>query len=334
MLFSVIVPVYNVEKYIRQCLDSIAEQDFTDFEVILVDDGFPDNCPSICDAYAKKDSRFKVIHKENGGLVSARQEGIKAANGEYIICIDSDDSINRGYFRKASEIIKEYSPDMITFDLNYVSENDKALSSEPYAKGYYDKKKKEEELYPFLILSPEMKHAHYFTFSKVFKRELVYDIQLGVSNKINMGEDVCLSVPALINANSVYVSDFIAYNITVHQSSMSRKFNPKHFEEIKMVTEYLLDKAGKNNELVAQSYRYFAFLVFVLLANAAEQNCPEAKKEIKLFWDGRCAEFFGKAQFGCITRKSEIALGLIGKNKFNLAYLFLKLCGLMKKIIK
>ena len=78
--FSVIVPIYNVEKYLKQCVDSILNQTYKDFELILVDDGSPDNCPAICDEYAQTDSRVKVIHKQNGGLVSARKAGSEIAN--------------------------------------------------------------------------------------------------------------------------------------------------------------------------------------------------------------------------------------------------------------
>jgi len=88
---SIIIPVYNVEKYIHRCLDSVLTQTFPGYECILVDDGSPDNCPAICDGYAEKDSRFVVIHKKNGGLSDARNEGIKAAKGEYIVLLDGDD---------------------------------------------------------------------------------------------------------------------------------------------------------------------------------------------------------------------------------------------------
>lgn len=88
---SVIIPIYNVEKYLRQCIDSVIAQDFHDIEIILVDDGSPDSCPQICDEYAEKYDYIKVIHKENGGLSSARNAGIQAANGKYIIFMDSDD---------------------------------------------------------------------------------------------------------------------------------------------------------------------------------------------------------------------------------------------------
>ena len=88
---SCIVPVYNVEKYLRRCVDSILNQTFTDFELILVDDGSPDNSPAICYEYAVKDSRIKVIHKVNGGVSSARNVGLDVAKGEWICFVDSDD---------------------------------------------------------------------------------------------------------------------------------------------------------------------------------------------------------------------------------------------------
>ncbi|MDT6814838.1 glycosyltransferase, partial [Enterococcus faecium] len=91
---SIIVPVYKVEKYLRKCVDSILAQTFTDFEVILVDDGSPDNSGKICDEYAEKDNRVRVIHKENGGLSSARNAGIDVARGKYLGFVDSDDYID------------------------------------------------------------------------------------------------------------------------------------------------------------------------------------------------------------------------------------------------
>ena len=89
--FSIIIPVYKVEKYLSKCVESVLSQSFYDWEAILVDDGSPDNCPALCDDYAKKDSRIKVIHKPNGGLSDARNAGIATANGKYILFLDSDD---------------------------------------------------------------------------------------------------------------------------------------------------------------------------------------------------------------------------------------------------
>lgn len=89
--FSVIIPIYKVEKYLSTCVDSVLNQSFQDYEIILVDDGSPDNCPKICDDYASQDNRIKVVHQKNAGLACARNSGISIAKGEYVICIDSDD---------------------------------------------------------------------------------------------------------------------------------------------------------------------------------------------------------------------------------------------------
>ena len=106
MLFSVIVPIYNIEKYLRRCIDSVLAQSFEDYELILVDDGSPDSCPAICDEYAEKDARIKVIHKKNGGLVSARQAGITEAAGDYVFHLDGDDAMCEGALKSAYEIIQ------------------------------------------------------------------------------------------------------------------------------------------------------------------------------------------------------------------------------------
>ena len=102
-LLSVIVPVYKCTDTLDRCVESVLAQNFSDFELIAVDDGSTDGCPEICDEYAKKDGRVKVIHKPNGGLVSARKAGISAAAGDYIINVDGDDKIKPGYFEKAKE---------------------------------------------------------------------------------------------------------------------------------------------------------------------------------------------------------------------------------------
>ena len=95
---SVIIPVYNVSQYLHRCVDSVINQTYSDLEIILVDDGSPDDCPIICDEYSKKDARVKVIHKPNGGLSSARNAGLDIATGEYVGFVDSDDWIEEDTF--------------------------------------------------------------------------------------------------------------------------------------------------------------------------------------------------------------------------------------------
>lgn len=114
---SIIVPVYKVEQYIHKCVDSILNQTFNDFELILVDDGSPDNCGAICDEYAQKDKRVRVIHKENGGLSDARNFGLKKAKGEYVSFIDSDDWLALDLYSDVLGYADEYNLDVVCFDV-------------------------------------------------------------------------------------------------------------------------------------------------------------------------------------------------------------------------
>ncbi|ETI67554.1 glycosyltransferase family 2 protein [Neobacillus vireti] len=124
---SVIVPIYNVEPYLCKCIDSILSQTFTDFELILVNDGSPDNCGAICDDYAKIDTRIKVIHKENGGLGSARNAGIKIAKGQYIGIIDSDDYIDEKMYEILYHNAKTHSSDVVVCDVVKVDVESQAV---------------------------------------------------------------------------------------------------------------------------------------------------------------------------------------------------------------
>lgn len=126
-LISVIVPIYKVEEYLDRCVRSIAEQTYSDLEIILVDDGSPDGCPAICDAWAEKDARIKVIHKENGGLSDARNAGIEIATGEYVAFIDSDDSIEPDFIQKLYDAITEYNADVAECAVLYVDESGNTL---------------------------------------------------------------------------------------------------------------------------------------------------------------------------------------------------------------
>ncbi len=128
MKFSVIIPVYNVENYLHQCIDSVLYQDFNDFELILVDDGSRDNSPAICDEYSKKDSRVKVIHKPNGGASDARNVGIKSAVGDYLLFIDSDDYwCTQTVLTKINNTIEKYDVDVVQFGLAEVQKDESKI---------------------------------------------------------------------------------------------------------------------------------------------------------------------------------------------------------------
>ena len=124
-LVSVVVPIYNVEKYLDRCINSIASQTYSNLEIILVDDGSPDNCPSICDEWAKKDSRIVVIHKDNQGLGMARNTGIDNATGKYIFFFDSDDYVDVSIIEKCVNSAIEYGSEVVVFGRNDVYDDGK-----------------------------------------------------------------------------------------------------------------------------------------------------------------------------------------------------------------
>lgn len=177
-MISIIVPIYKVEKYINKCVDSILHQTYDELEIILVDDGSPDNCPAICDEYAKKDSRIQVIHKQNGGLINARKSGLEIAKGEYIGFVDGDDWIEPEMYELFAQQIKKYSPDMVISDFYYDSGTKPANSEQLFEREYYDKYALENEIYPHMLFS-----GTYYKFginpccwSKVYKKELLKKI--------------------------------------------------------------------------------------------------------------------------------------------------------------
>ena len=121
--FSIIVPIYNVEAYLVECVESILVQTFENYELILVDDGSPDNCSAICDQYAAKDPRIQVIHKKNGGIVSARKAGTRQSRGQYILHVDGDDRIEEGMLSRIDSLIRQYDePDIVSFGYNHITE--------------------------------------------------------------------------------------------------------------------------------------------------------------------------------------------------------------------
>lgn len=133
-LISIIVPIYKVEKYLKKCIESILKQTYKNIEIILVDDGSPDNCGKICDYYKQMDKRIKVIHKNNGGLSEARNYGIREARGDYLLFVDSDDFIAENICEILINNINKYSADMAICNFYYVFENKKAIKNEMSSK--------------------------------------------------------------------------------------------------------------------------------------------------------------------------------------------------------
>lgn len=280
MKFSVIVPVYNVERFLRQCVESVLNQSCGDFELILVDDGSPDNCPRICDEYALKDGRVKVIHKPNGGLVSARKAGCVVAVGEYVVCLDGDDYIAPNCLDSFAKAIDEYSPDICLCGFyKAYSENDvKCLPFENA--GFYDKETIEKYIYPYLI---ENKYGRYFSASiwaKAFRREIYTEYQTSVDSRIKIGEDQCVVKPCVFRAESLYVIDECLYYYRQNDESMTKSKGVFDLSVPKLIANHFEKEIGVSSfDFQAQIYRHAVHDLFN--AVASQFNAKRDEKEIR-----------------------------------------------------
>lgn len=335
MLFSVIVPIYNIEKYIKRCINSVLEQSFTDFELILVDDGSPDNCPKICDEYAKIDSRIKVIHKENGGLVSARQAGIKEASGDYVFNLDGDDAITLDALETAQKIIADTNADIVSFSYKCCVNDVVGEEVEDFAEeGFYNKSQIEEHIYPKLLSNENMQHMFYFLWGKAIKRELLIKHQLNVNPSISLGEDLSCVVPCYLDAQTVFISKKPTYLYTIRNDSISTHFKTSQIRQIEDVILGLRAlNTVKPKDFEEQISRYSCFMCFAILAAAAQGNHFNCIKEIKqLIKNSVHNEEIKKARFENITMKSKIAISLMKRQHISLAFYFLFLCKEIKRI--
>ncbi len=335
MLFSVIVPIYNIEKYIRRCIDSVLSQSFTDWELILVDDGSPDNCPLICDEYAKLDPRIKVIHKENGGLVSARQAGIRVACGDYVFNLDGDDAIYPDALESAQKIINDTNADIVSFSYNcYINGEIGEVIQDVVPEGLYNKSQIEEHIYPKLLCDENMMHLFYFLWGKAIKRELLISHQLAVNPAISLGEDLSCVVPCFLSAQSVYMSRKSVYLYTIRNDSISTDFKTNQLTQIGDVIAGLRTlNSEKIKDFDEQISRYSCFMCFAILAAAAEGNHFSSIKKIKyLIKNSVHNTEIKKACFKNVTKKSSIAIFLMKKQAIRLAFYFLYVCKEIKRL--
>ena len=238
-LFSVVVPIYKVELYLRQCIESVLSQTYKNFELILVDDGSPDNCPVICDEYAKKDERILVVHKENGGLVSARIAGAKVASGAYFCCVDGDDWIAPTYLEEFATVIASHHPDIICNGFVRAYEDRCTEHTLNYRHGYYNREQIEKEIFPMLIASETLTIFTPTLWAKAFKREIYMSQQLAVSTQIKIGEDVACTKPCIALAESLYILPGSPYYYRQCESAMTNRNKIYKWEDPKLVAEHL-----------------------------------------------------------------------------------------------
>lgn len=266
LLISVIVPVYNTEKYLGRCVDSIINQTYTNLEIILVDDGSPDNSPAICDEYAKKDQRVKVIHKENGGLSSARNAGLDIAKGDFISFIDSDDFINRDMYKVlidalgdsdiASVQFKTVKDDVIADDKQNITT--KTVYGLDYLKN---------------ICIRTMSET---VWDKLFKRDLIGKLRF---DKTRLNEDFLFLSQILLKNPTVCCVDFVGYYYFVRAGSISRSGYGKSLRDSLYNAEFIATIIDKNvpnlTPYIRAYYVYQARTIIIVMTKEQFKNEKE-----------------------------------------------------------
>lgn len=241
-LISVIVPIYRIEKYLPACLKSLIAQSFTNFELILVNDGSPDKCGSICDGFAKNDTRIKVIHKTNGGLLSARKAGLESARGTYISFVDGDDWVDPYYLDTLVGLVRTNDADLIITG-HFREFDGKIETIKPKNPGIYDGAKIENEILPKAIYSGDFCNHGISTYvwNKLFKKDLLLKVLPKVPNEIIMGEDAAITYCYLAQSSKVVISTIPLYYYRQRHDSIVKSIeNPeKEYYRLSLLLNYL-----------------------------------------------------------------------------------------------
>lgn len=282
-LISIIVPVYNVEEFLEKCIDSILNQTFKNFELILINDGSTDNSGNICEKYSKKDDRIIVIHKKNGGVSSARNVGLDLAQGEYIGFVDSDDFIEEDMYELLYTLITETKKDIANVGINFIYENIKVESSK-YDKKIFNKYEAMENL---------LKYKFYgdYIWTNLFKADLIKKFKF----KNVYYEDIDLMYQLIDKSNGIVTIGKQKYNYLQRENSITKSKKLKLLEDKFLVCskrgEFLKSYYPIIYQKIEKNFRknlidiFFVYLKIKLLNNKKIQKCQVLKTLNKYFYD-------------------------------------------------
>ena len=264
---SVIVPVYKVEPYLRQCVESIMNQTYSYLEIILVDDGSPDNCGAICDEYARKDSRIRVIHKENGGLSDARNAGLDIAAGDYIGFVDSDDWIEPQMYEKLLELLLKYGADMAFGGVadDVVSDGKaQTVKVSDYGNAPFSEDK--------LSAMCQYFQGSWAAWDKLYRRKLFDGIRFPVGE---INEDEAIVLRLLDRCERVCYTNKVCYHYLKHtdgNSITSSAFSAKKLDWVKHCRDNLTFIREKYPELEIYALQRYRSSLLWSLSEIALQN--------------------------------------------------------------
>ena len=262
---GIIVPVYNVERYLQQCINSIIAQSYKDWKLILVDDGSTDNSGVICDKYAASDDRIIVVHKKNGGLVSAWKRGIEELPNDidYITFVDSDDWITKDFLVELDNKRQESQADIVVSRLcGIYSDGRTTLSTFPVKVKFYNRTEMEKELFPFLLYAGDF-HKRGLPCSrcgKLIKKELMISNLKYVSEKTTYAEDLNITFPMFLDAQSIDMIEngSCLYMVRKNPDSMTRAYDRNMLDSINYVYNSLFRIIKEKNKVDVFKKQIFA----------------------------------------------------------------------------
>lgn len=268
-LLSVVMPIYNVEPYLRRCLDSVINQTYTNLEIICVDDGSTDASGKIADDYAQRDSRIKVIHKANGGLVSARKAGTEIAQGTYIAPIDSDDYIELNMYDELMQLILEYDADVVTSGLIRDYGEYSVCDKETFVPGCYSEKNLKKQLLNNLVDTDNFfkTNINFHVPNKIYRMDLYKAVLMSMDNKINVGEDGAFILSYFPKIAKAVVSGKEYYHYCIRNDSImgvKKKDDAHLMQALSNHLEQLIKSEVSGVDNYAQQielYRTYAFLL-------------------------------------------------------------------------
>ncbi len=257
MKVSVIIPIYKVEKWIDRCVNSVLQQTLQDIEIILVDDGSPDRCPDICDRYKDSYTNIKVIHKQNGGLASARNAGMQAAKGKYIFFLDSDDWIDPNTLAELVETAEAHQVDFVRFRpmyANWPNHRDGELcdfgAENGMEEGLYNRARIEAEIFPRLIVTPQMTMGPIVAaWRSLYRSTFLLDNKLYFDEIVRYSEDAIFSAKVVFHTNSFYYLDGPRYyHYFYNRESITKSFKPDRWDSCKHLINCFDQEFSTNKE--------------------------------------------------------------------------------------
>ena len=293
-LISIIVPVYKAEKYLSECIDSVLNQTYENFELILVDDGSPDNSGKICDEYAEKDKRIKVIHKENGGVSSARNAGLDNAQGEYITFVDSDDIVDKQYIELMYNKLVEKSADLCFCHFDRFDEN----TCEEYKETIPEHlivDFKSDNFVDFASKFFNLKNNIFGSSCRVlYKKSIVETIRF--NSKIKISEDLVFILNAIFNSKSICSISNVFYHYRINPTSASRTYKKFFLKSQMALQKELISLFNHFEEKISKkiSEPYFCLQCYYLFSNEIKfrKTNPNYKENIKEIRESELYKFF------------------------------------------